>query len=158
MIPKNIDVRNAKANGTIGVLQKVTLKADAVVHRVTCNGNPIKAILASDVREVSCKFEKLPLKKLTDFALKPETHVCNIDLPLPPAMQITPEESEMVRMKMTQIPLLTNNATTGHKLQGATIPSMFVHCWRMEKNWAYVVLSRVKTLNGLHLCLPLPFN
>ena len=54
-------------------------------------------------------------------------------------------------MKGTQLPLLVNNATTGHKLQGATINSLFVHCWRYEKNWPYVVLSRVKTLQGIFL-------
>jgi hypothetical protein len=36
----------------------------------------------------------------------------------------------------------SNNATTGHKLQGSSVDSIFVHAWIYE--WAYVVLSRVR--------------
>ena len=61
-------------------------------------------------------------------------------------------------MKATQLPLVVNNATTGHKLQGATINSLFVHCWRYDKNWACVVLSRVRTLEGLYLREPLKYD
>ena len=54
-------------------------------------------------------------------------------------------------MKATQLPILINNATTGHKLQGKTIEKLFVHNWSYTHNWAYVVLSRVKTIKGLYL-------
>ena len=44
-----------------------------------------------------------------------------------------------------------NHATTGHKLQGQSKESIFVHAWSYTKNWPYVVLSRVRTLKGLFL-------
>jgi hypothetical protein len=53
-------------------------------------------------------------------------------------------------MKAVQIPILINNATTGHKLQGSGVENLFVHSWSNVKNWTYVVLSRVRTLNGLY--------
>jgi hypothetical protein len=49
------------------------------------------------------------------------------------------------------------NATTGHKLQGSSVDSIFVHAWIYEK-WAYVVLSRVRTHKGLYLRHPLDFD
>jgi hypothetical protein len=52
-------------------------------------------------------------------------------------------------MKATQIPLLVNNATTGHKLQGSGIEKLFVYNWSYVTNSVYIMLSRVKTMSGL---------
>jgi hypothetical protein len=52
--------------------------------------------------------------------------------------------------------VIVNHATTGHKLQGTTVKSLVIAEWLKVKNWAYVVLSRVKTLSGLFLISPLP--
>jgi hypothetical protein len=55
-----------------------------------------------------------------------------------------------IPMKALQFPVVSNTATTGHKLQGATIESLFVHDWNYGfTNWPYVVLSRVTTMSGL---------
>jgi hypothetical protein len=59
-------------------------------------------------------------------------------------------------MKGIQLPV-GNNATTGHKLQGSSVDSIFVHAWIYEKNY-YVVLSRVRTHKGLYLRHPLDFD
>ena len=58
----------------------------------------------------------------------------------------------------TQFPLISNSATTSHKLQGATVENIFVNDWRYQSNWVYVVLSRVKTMNGLYIQTPLNTN
>ena len=56
---------------------------------------------------------------------------------------------------MTQIPANSNNATTGHKVQGMSKDAIVVMLWptgglaAMFKNWEYVVLSHVQTLAGL---------
>ena len=42
-------------------------------------------------------------------------------------------------------------AITGHKL-GATIQSIFIHCFTTVQNWLCVILSCVYTMNGLSLC------
>ena len=49
-----------------------------------------------------------------------------------------------------------NHATTGHKLQGKTVKSLVIAEWSKVQNWACVVLSRVKILNGLFLMNPIP--
>ena len=59
-------------------------------------------------------------------------------------------------MSATQLPVISNNATTGHKLQGSTKESIFIARFFYEtKNWNYVVLSRVRTRDGLFLKEPL---
>jgi hypothetical protein len=52
--------------------------------------------------------------------------------------------------------VIVNHATTGHKLQGKTVKSLVIAEWSRVKNWAYVVISRVKTLSGLFLVKPIP--
>uniref|UniRef100_A0A7S1Y4D7 DNA helicase n=1 Tax=Grammatophora oceanica TaxID=210454 RepID=A0A7S1Y4D7_9STRA len=59
---------------------------------------------------------------------------------------------------LTQFPLLTNNATTCHKLQGASKTSLFIVGVSNAMNWMYVALSRVRTLSGLFLSTPITFR
>ena len=59
-------------------------------------------------------------------------------------------------VNVTQIPINCNDATTGHKLQGMSKDKLIVVNWSYAANWIYVVLSRVRTLNGLYLLKPLP--
>ena len=65
------------------------------------------------------------------------------------------------RCKMKQMSANSNDATTGHKLQGMSKDVLIVLSWTTEglaamfKNWEYVVLSRVQTLSGLYLVKPI---
>ena len=61
-------------------------------------------------------------------------------------------------MKIKQLPVTSNIATTAHKLQGSGVDSLFVHTWHYKDNWPYVVLSRVKTIRGLWLREPLSYD
>jgi hypothetical protein len=55
----------------------------------------------------------------------------------------------------------SNDATTGHNLQGMSKQLLIVSSWptgglaAMFKNWEYVVLSQVQTLSGLYLVKPI---
>ncbi len=66
--------------------------------------------------------------------------------------------------KMMQILANSNDATTGHKLQGMSKDAIIVSLWPtgslavMFKNWEYVVLSRVRTLSGLYLVKPIDMD
>ena len=66
--------------------------------------------------------------------------------------------------KMKQFQINSNDATTGHKLQGISKDLIIVTSWptgglaAMFKNWEYVVLSRVRTLSGLYLIKPIDMN
>ena len=67
-------------------------------------------------------------------------------------MQFRNNERETVKMRGTQLPVIINNASTGHKLQGTGVDNLFVHNWQYQTNWPYVMLSRVKTKSGLFCC------
>ena len=56
---------------------------------------------------------------------------------------------------ITQILVISSDAITGHKLQGLTKDNLIVYSWNKITEWIYVVLSRVKTLEGLFLVRPL---
>ena len=54
------------------------------------------------------------------------------------------------RCKMIQIPANSNDATTGHKLQGMSKDVII--------DWEYDNLSRVRTLSGLYLVKPIDMD
>ena len=63
--------------------------------------------------------------------------------------------------QMIQLPANLNDATTGHKLQGTTKDVIIITSWprgNLFKNWEYVILSRVCTLNALYLLQPIDMN
>ena len=59
---------------------------------------------------------------------------------------------------MMQFPVVINHATTGHKLQGKSMDALVIAEWSKVKNWAYVVISRVRSLAGLFLTQPIPLD
>ena len=64
-------------------------------------------------------------------------------------------------LKMRLLPVNISTASTGHKLQGRSKDTLIITSWPNFKNnyifnnWEYVVLSRVRTLNGLYLFEPI---
>ena len=57
---------------------------------------------------------------------------------------------------ITQILVISSDVITGHKLQGLTKDNLIVYSWnKITECWMHVVLSRVKTLEGLFLVRPL---
>ena len=58
-------------------------------------------------------------------------------------------------LKFQQFPIHVNNATAGHKLQGTSLESLMISSWSYARNWPCVMLSRVRTLQGLFLRDPL---
>ena len=64
-------------------------------------------------------------------------------------------QKRKVRIQLSQFPVNVADARTVHKLQGKSLQNLFVSNWSCKPNWAHVVLSRVRTSNGLFLRLPL---
>ena len=149
MMSTNVDVLKGQANGTQAVVEKIVLKPDTTVRMTMLEGAvQVASVTASDI---SC----IVLKHVNDrispalFSLKPKKHTFKARLPKPRLLQTKTNDKESVKMKATQVPLLVNNATTGHKLQGASVTHLFVHNWSYVTNWVYVMLSRVRTQPGL---------
>ena len=66
-----------------------------------------------------------------------------IMFPIPELTLFTTKSKVPIHIKCTQIPLTSNNATTGYKLQGSTVDTLYIPSWDYKNNWPYVVLSRV---------------
>ena len=56
---------------------------------------------------------------------------------------------------MKQFPVVVPFARTIDKLQGRTLDCVVIVSWYYTGNWMYGALSRMKSLNGLFLLMPL---
>lgn len=154
MLPTNIDVINGEANGTQALFKKILLKPGESAKLLLYHGVPVYGVKASQIDHILLEHtsSRAPEKQ---FCVTPETYTFQAQIPLPIALQTPDQTTEEIKLKGVQIPILVNNATTGHKLQGSSVDEIFVHCWRYMTNWPYVILSRVRTLAGLYLRMPL---
>ena len=158
MLPHNQDVRNGLANGTQATVLRVILHPGVVPNEVMINDRcKVKTVLASQVESVELEHLNERINPRI-FSVKPRQQTFKINMKKPHLLQRKHAKTELLQMKATQIPILVNNATTVHKLQGSTILSILVNCFTIVKNWVYVVLSRVRTRSGLFLKEPLDSN
>ena len=160
MLVKNTDVPNNQANGTLCHLHKVHFREgfqEDDVDIVTIDGYRVRCVEASDVDSIEAVFADGD-REGEHFRIEPKYMTCRVNLPLDCFLLGTSNLRHHVNMKMTQFPVLPNQATTGHKLQSKTKKNLVVSTWSYKQNWAYVVLSRVKTLSGLFLREPLDSN
>ena len=148
MLTQNTDVTNGEANGSRVILKSIIMKQgeDAFVLQLD-NGTAIQACFASQVRYLVLEHEN---EDITPRRFHLESDVFSFGTRLCLGLDI-----DCVKMKGRQFPLVSNSCTTGHKLQGCTVLSILVNDWYYGANWAYVVLSRVKTMMGLIMRKPL---
>jgi hypothetical protein len=151
MLTRNENVKGGKANGTQATVKKVVLKSGQTASTTLIGHSiPIPSVTASQIDHIvleHCSDRIQP----REFSLTPEDFTFKGTLPLTGIAQFGGSKKEKFDMKATQIPVIINNATTGHKLQGSSVDNLFVHTWNYVMNWPYVILSRVRTLDGLFL-------
>jgi hypothetical protein len=156
MVNNNLDVGNGIAKGTKAYMEKIHLKPGRTVQYTTIGPKHsrirIPVVRASHIARIAMRHESTDVVSPV-FMLEPKTkQTFFAKVPYPDSLQTGGQTSaQLLYMRGTQLPIQCNTATTGHKLQGATIRTLFVHSWSNVRNWTYVVLSRVKTLKGLFL-------
>ena len=146
----NNNVRCGEANGTAVTLISVGLKPNIVPIEILIHKLPVKAVFASQVVSIVLKHNNPKILPNT-FKLKSIEFRITARIPKPQLLEMKEDNHEMVKMKATQLPVISNQATTGHKLQVASINQLFVNNWNYTTNWPYVVLSRVRSSEGLYL-------
>jgi hypothetical protein len=150
MMTDNENVGAGRANGTRAKVQQVQLKpGEEAFHVELSNKTKVPVVFASQVESVLLKHENNDIAP-QEFELKPTSFSFEATIIADPNA-FDGDEKFTVAMKGNQLPIVSNTATTGHKLQGATVESILVNDWNYQKNWAYVVMSRVKTMNGLRI-------
>ncbi|CAB9531253.1 helicase PIF1 [Seminavis robusta] len=152
MLVTNEDVPNGHANGTRVILEEVVLCGGSTPKGLELDGMQCPSVEASQVDYLLCRAEDSQTKY---FKIQPKTLTCLVKAPIPKHFGHT-ESTINFTVQLLQLPLLTNNAITGHKLQGQTKQDLLISTWSKVKNWNYVSLSRVKARAGLHLMKKLP--
>jgi hypothetical protein len=155
MLPANMKVKEGQANGTQATVEKIVLKEGQHVGQVRiCEGIPVPAVYASQVSYILLKHSNERIQP-SIFKVRPKQHTFTAKILVPHDLQIEKDERENMKMKANQLPVIINNASTGHKLQGSGVDELFVHNWSYVTNWVYVMLSRVKTRDGLFCRKPI---
>ena len=122
-----------------------------------CGKIPIKAVYAFQVLSLKLLHTNQKIIPQT-FLVKPKEWYFNADILKPRALQVKDNDCETLKMKATQLPVISNHATTGPKLQGTSMDELFIHSWSYTMNWPYIVLSRLRTSEGLFVRKKLDAN
>ena len=120
MITENVDVYNGLANGTRAKLTSVIIKQQSNVFNINIGNNTIvKGIYASNIKSINLTHINQSVQ-VQHFSLKPKqaTFYATIQLPKKILTQNTKLRPKPILMTAIQLPIIVNNATTGHKLQG----------------------------------------
>ena len=119
---------------------------------MTGDGIPVNAVFASEIDCAVLHYSNTRIDSdSTEFSLNPKQDTFDAKILKPQALRTKKSPREKLRMWAVQLPLLINNATTGHKLQGSGVDNLFVHGWTYKTNWPYVMLACVTTKDRLFL-------
>ena len=153
MCTDNSDVKNGIANGTTAKFRKAWLKPGSKLTPIKLFGHWVNSVDIRDVDHLELEWHDCFYKGR--FKVHPEKGTFNVKFPI---VEFGRKMTVDAGMKLTYFPVLSNHATTGHKLQGKSLDELVIAQWSSVQNWAYVVLSRVRTLEGLFLTEPIPSN
>jgi hypothetical protein len=123
------------------------LKEDAHPQWKNYDGKKVLTVSANDCNYMLCEHWKAEKEGQIPrrFKLTPDTDKYQLKMPM---------QGQIIsfKLKVTQFGVISCIGTTGHKLQGMSKDNIIVTSWNYRtRNWIYVVLSRVRTLKGLHL-------
>ena len=154
MLTSNEYIEQGCGNGTQARFKNIVLKENATLKSKVWDGFHTNTVSVDNIRYMVCEHwegtadinnNSIPPKP---FRLYPEVIKVDIKIKLYKSKKNMVFKNQYIK----QFGVLVNNATTGHKLQGMSKDNITIVDWFYSvKNWVYVVLSRVKTLSGLHL-------
>ena len=141
MCTSNEDLREGRGIGSLCKCVSIKLKQGAVRGYTNWEGKKVWMVSAKDVEYVIFKHRpKPPQNKPPLFKLAPKQYTnATVKYPL-----TTDHIQNVTNIRILQVPVISNVATTGHKLQGISKDTLSIHSWNYSTvNWVYVVLSRV---------------
>ncbi|KAI9555071.1 hypothetical protein GHT06_017586 [Daphnia sinensis] len=154
VVGKNESVVNGIANGTRAILQSIVLKNTAQIRVLNLEGSKqVHAVFAHDVQCMVFKHTKTSWSTADTFKSLPlgcfpittttQNICCRIG-----------SEKKKCTFRIRQFPCANGLIMTGHKVQGLTTDTIVLgdiskrHQYG-SSGWLYVILSRVRTLQGL---------
>jgi hypothetical protein len=129
MVVINEDVDHGVANGSRCHITHLHLKPGETYRKIEYGLLEIPAVRANQIAWATMKHENESMVPRI-FNIKPKQTTFHARVPYPDSMQPGTGKTKVtfkVTMRGTQLPIICNNATTGHKLQGSSIESLFVH-------------------------------
>ena len=142
MLVFNNNVRHGEANRTTVTLISICLKPNIVPIQIIISKLPVKAIYASQVLSIVMKHNN-PKIIQNMFPLESIEFCIPTRILKPKLLQMKEDECKMVKMKATQLAVISNQATTRHKLPGASINQLFVNNWNYTTNCPYIILVQI---------------
>ena len=138
MITKNIDLKDRLINGQIGTIMQFKFKNDDLVKIYIKLDDERAGVKALNSDPISRENMWIPITRSEAFF----------------TLKARSANSSMIRR--TQFPLMLSWACTCHKVQGLSLPEAVISFTlnkqrRFNPGQMYVALSRVTSLNGLHL-------
>ena len=128
------------------------MKPGTELQKIQMYGYWVRSISMEAVEYVEVEWQDCD-KFVGTFRLTPRIHAFRVKYPI---SEFGLNTRIQTSIELQYLPVIVNHAKTGHKLQGKTVKSLVIAEWSRVKNWAYVVISRVKTLSGLFLLKPVP--
>lgn len=155
IVNTNEDVASGIANGTRATLQDIILTDDAVIFITQIGGREVHTVSAKHVvclvfkhtvtnwQSTTC-FPTLPAGC---FPILPYTHVFK---------KLFHGKTANGSAKNTLFPCELATILTGHKMQGQTVANIMMGSMSpkhkfVKTGWIYVVLSKVRSIEGLFL-------
>jgi hypothetical protein len=130
------------ANGTVCKFRKLVLKIGKL-GKIKMYDHWVHAAGMDDVEYIEVEWHDCD-HFVGKFWLKPKVGIFRVKYPI---SEFGIKSRLQTNIELQYLP---------HKLQGKTVKSVVIAEWLKVKNWAYVVLSRVKTLCSLFLMSPIP--
>ncbi len=154
MVNENTDVTNGIANGTNCLFKYAKLKPGTILQPIMMHGCWVNSVSVHDVEYLQLEWQDSARFKGL-FRVHPKKRTFVVSFPIQDNNTKLRIKTKMI---LEQFPVVVNFATTGHKLQGKSLFSLVIAQWAAKniKNWAYVVISRVRTLLGLFLLERIP--
>jgi hypothetical protein len=118
MPTENKSVREGLANGNQATFQKLVPKHGETIFQTAVDGVRVDFVFASQISRMQLRHTS---GKQQVFSSKPKSFDFKDRFPKPLSPRTRKSKTENVRdVSATQLPVISNNATAGHKLQGST--------------------------------------
>ena len=126
-------------NGSLCRLISVKLKSGKKPYLMRVDNWKVNTISVSDAEYLLCEHWENSGDTSKKFKVHPQEFTVQIKAP----------NLTLNNMKIFQFGVNNNRATTGHKLQGMSKDCLFAVNYNYgTENWIYVILSRVREMNG----------
>jgi hypothetical protein len=152
----NEDVSSGIANGTVCTVSSIKFKQGYSPSWKNWEGKKVYSTTVNNVEYIELERTSSSFHRNKFFRLHPKKFSA---IATSNFLDDPTGKKQQVKVSITQFPLNSNDATTGHKLQGMSISQLIVQSWCYRTpNWIYTVLSRVRSFDGLFLVEPLRYK